>query len=63
MAKEKSTERAICVNRKARHDYIINETLEAGIVLNGGEVKSLRGRSGQPQRQLLAGSTRARRSY
>ena len=25
MAKEKSTERAICVNRKARHDYIINE--------------------------------------
>ncbi len=42
MAKEKSTERAICVNRKARHDYIINETLEAGIVLNGGEVKSLR---------------------
>ena len=42
MAKEKSTERAICVNRKAWHDYIINETLEAGIVLNGGEVKSLR---------------------
>ena len=42
MAKEKSAQRAICVNRKARHDYIINETIEAGIVLNGGEVKSLR---------------------
>ncbi|GFN22707.1 SsrA-binding protein SmpB [Thermanaeromonas sp. C210] len=30
-------------NRKARHDYTIEETLEAGIVLTGTEVKSLRG--------------------
>src|SRR3989344_5778739 len=30
------------VNRKARHDYFILETLEAGIVLSGQEVKSLR---------------------
>lgn len=30
-------------NRKARHDYFIEETLEAGIVLTGTEVKSLRG--------------------
>jgi len=29
-------------NRKARHDYIIESTLEAGIVLTGSEVKSLR---------------------
>jgi len=29
-------------NRRARHDYFINETLEAGIVLQGTEVKSLR---------------------
>ena len=29
-------------NRKARHDYIIENTLEAGIVLTGSEVKSLR---------------------
>lgn len=29
-------------NRKARHDYHIEETLEAGIVLQGTEVKSLR---------------------
>ena len=42
MAKEKSGEKNICINRKARHDYIINETQEAGIVLNGAEVKSLR---------------------
>ncbi len=29
-------------NRKARHDYFIEETLEAGIELRGTEVKSLR---------------------
>jgi SsrA-binding protein len=29
-------------NRRARHDYEIKETLEAGIVLEGTEVKSLR---------------------
>lgn len=29
-------------NRKARHDYIIEDTLEAGIMLAGSEVKSLR---------------------
>ncbi len=29
-------------NRKARHDYIIQDTLEAGIMLAGTEVKSLR---------------------
>jgi len=29
-------------NRKARHDYAIEETLEAGIMLTGTEVKSLR---------------------
>jgi len=32
----------ICQNRKAVHDYIIDETFEAGLVLNGPEVKSLR---------------------
>lgn len=30
-------------NRKARHNYFIDETLEAGLVLTGTEVKSLRG--------------------
>jgi SsrA-binding protein len=30
-------------NRRARHDYTIAETIEAGIVLAGTEVKSLRG--------------------
>jgi SsrA-binding protein len=32
----------ICVNRRARFDYIISETIEAGLVLKGTEVKSLR---------------------
>ena len=29
-------------NRRARHDYLIHETIEAGIMLRGSEVKSLR---------------------
>ena len=38
----KDNNRAIVSNRKARHDYAIVETLEAGIALMGTEVKSLR---------------------
>jgi SsrA-binding protein len=34
--------KVIASNRKARHDYTILDTLEAGIVLTGTEVKSLR---------------------
>jgi len=36
---------AVATNPKARHDYEILETMEAGMVLTGSEVKSLRGRS------------------
>lgn len=35
-------EKIIAINRKARHDFFIDETVEAGIVLRGAEVKSLR---------------------
>lgn len=35
-------QRVVVSNRKARHDYFILETLEAGIALTGTEVKSLR---------------------
>lgn len=35
-------EKTVTVNRKARHDYEILETYEAGIVLTGPEVKSVR---------------------
>ncbi|HEB75328.1 MAG TPA: SsrA-binding protein SmpB [Nitrospirae bacterium] len=34
--------KVVCQNRKAYHDYHIEETYEAGIVLTGTEVKSLR---------------------
>ena len=34
--------RDIAVNRRAYHDYFIDETYEAGLVLTGTEVKSLR---------------------
>lgn len=37
-----SGEKIITVNRKARFDYFIDETVEAGIMLLGAEVKSLR---------------------
>lgn len=35
-------EKVVATNRKARHDYLIEDTYEAGIVLAGTEVKSLR---------------------
>lgn len=34
--------KVVCQNRKAYHDYHIEETLEAGVVLSGTEIKSLR---------------------
>jgi SsrA-binding protein len=34
--------KVVATNRKARHDYTIEDTYEAGIVLTGTEVKSLR---------------------
>lgn len=34
--------KVIAKNRKARHDYFLLETIEAGIVLQGSEIKSLR---------------------
>jgi SsrA-binding protein len=41
MARENG-EKVVATNRKARHDYTIEDTYEAGIVLTGTEVKSLR---------------------
>ena len=35
--------RTITVNRKAYHDYVIGDTYEAGLVLQGSEIKSIRG--------------------
>lgn len=40
--KPKSINRTAAENRRARYDYFIDDTLEAGIMLAGSEVKSLR---------------------
>ncbi|TMC61308.1 MAG: SsrA-binding protein SmpB [Chloroflexi bacterium] len=37
-------EQTIALNRRARHDYTIDETFEAGLVLTGTEIKSIRAR-------------------
>ena len=50
--KKKSAGNVIAVNRKARHDYFIEDSFEAGLVLEGWEVKSLR-----------AGNAQLRESY
>ena len=42
MGKKKSTSSPVIENRKARHEYHVEDTLEAGIVLQGTEVKSIR---------------------
>jgi len=41
-ATENPNERVVSENRKARHEYVILDTLECGIALVGSEVKSLR---------------------
>ena len=40
--KPQNTDNTIARNRKARHEFFIEEKFEAGLVLEGGEVKSLR---------------------
>lgn len=42
MAQSKAENKEIAVNRRAFHDYFIEERYEAGMVLHGWEVKSLR---------------------
>lgn len=41
------TQRVVAVNRRARHDYELLESYEAGLILNGSEVKALREGKGQ----------------
>ena len=42
MAKQKKDDKLIANNKKAYHDYFIEDTYEAGIALHGTEVKSMR---------------------
>lgn len=41
MQEKSKTKRIICQNRQARYDYEVQETIEAGIVLKGTEIKSV----------------------
>ena len=43
MTEEKSTFKEVATNRRAFHDYFVDEKYEAGVQLLGTEVKSLRG--------------------
>ena len=43
--KPSTPDNTIAVNKKARHDYFIEDSLEAGLVLHGWEVKALRAKS------------------
>lgn len=42
MGRETSASKTVALNRKARHNYTIEDALEAGLALTGTEVKSLR---------------------
>ena len=42
MARKNDTNKTLAENRKARHDYFVDEAMEAGIELVGTEVKSIR---------------------
>jgi SsrA-binding protein len=41
---EDAANQTVADNRKAHHDYFIDESYEAGLVLTGSEIKSIRGR-------------------
>ena len=45
--------RNIAVNKKAKHDFIINEKHEVGLVLTGSEVKSLRLNTGSIKESFI----------
>ena len=55
-----ASEKVVATNRKAFHDYFIEERYEAGIMLQGTEVKSLR--EGRVNLQDSYASVRGRRS-
>ena len=42
MAEQKKTQKIIAQNKKAWHDYFVDEKYEAGVVLSGTEIKSVR---------------------
>ena len=53
MAKNPNAYKLVAQNKKAYHDYFIEETFEAGIVLVGTEVKSIRQGSGSVKESFI----------
>ena len=53
MAKDKNAYKLIAQNKKAYHDYFIEQTYEAGIVLVGTEVKSIRQGAGSVKESFI----------
>jgi SsrA-binding protein len=49
MTREAAEEKNVVTNRRARHEYFVLESYEAGLVLKGTEVKSLRAGSANLQ--------------
>jgi len=47
MSTKKTSENLVAQNKKARHDYFVEETYEAGLVLTGTEIKAVRARNVQ----------------
>lgn len=47
MAKSQNHDSTISLNRKAKHNYVLEQRFEAGVVLQGWEVKSIRAGRGQ----------------
>ncbi|MDP9470392.1 MAG: SsrA-binding protein, partial [Chloroflexota bacterium] len=41
-AQKRGADRVVTSNRRAFHDYFIDETVEAGVALTGTEIKSIR---------------------
>ena len=56
MSKKKplSDDNTIAINKKARFDYFIEDSFEAGLVLEGWEVKSLRAKSIQVKESYIS---------
>ena len=59
-AKQKEDVKVLLRNKKARHDYFVEWTVEAGVALQGSEVKSLREAQGRHVRRLRDGARTAR---
>ena len=56
-------DKTVAVNRRARHEYAVEETLEAGIALTGTEIKSIRaGRANLDRKSTRLNSSHPSRS-